>query len=625
MTDEDELRRIARAIDEQARVDWDATSAAASNESMRRTIRELALIGAIAQAHQDLPQAAPAAQPAWGTFRLIAKVGQGAYGEVYRAWDTRLDREVALKLLPAAPEHSQRDTSIIEEGRLLARVRHPNVVTLYGAERIDGRVGLWMEFVTGRTLEEMLEKGPFDEIDAVSIGIELCRAVSAVHGVGLLHRDIKAQNVMRAEDGRIALMDFGTGRVVGDDETALDLAGTPLYLAPEVLAGGAATRQSDLYAVGVLLYHLLTGSYPVRGKTLGDLRRAHRAGERTPIESCRTGLSDELTSLMARVTDARPDARHSSADELEQDLRSLKSTSPASLAAKAFRLIDRRGLPNVQQATELFRRAVAKNSAFAPAHAGLTSAYAFSSFPYRGLSYDEAYPIMKCAAERAAELDSSLAETHAALGWVYSFEHEWAKADLAFQQAMRLNPGLMQVYTSYSISTLQPLRRYAEGLKLLDGAAKLDPLSLDIQRERGELELYAGQYAEAVETFQRVYETEPDFPFVQAYLAKALTFAGRPAEALPLLEPGDPWLAQGYVMTGCRAEAEKLADEWVRYPYRYAVIKGALGDAEAAIDALERAAREGPQRFGRLLNEPELDVVHGHPRVAALRKAFGLP
>jgi serine/threonine-protein kinase len=625
MTDEDELRRLARAIDEQARVDWEETSAATSNESMRRTIRELALIATIARAHHDLAEPAPPAGPAWGPFRLIAKVGQGAYGEVYRAWDTRLDREVALKLLPAAEALSVRDTSIIEEGRLLARVRHPNVVTLYGAERIDGRVGLWMEFVTGRTLEEMLETGPFDEIDAVSVGIELCRAVAAVHRVGLLHRDIKAQNVMRADDGRIALMDFGTGRAVGDDETALDLAGTPLYLAPEVLAGGAATRRSDLYAVGVLIYHLLSGSYPVRGRTLGDLRRAHLAGERTPIESCRTGLSEELTSLIARAVDGRPEVRPASAEEFELNLRSLRSTSTASLTAKAFRLIDRRGLPNVQQATELFRRALAKNPAFAPAHAGLASAYAFSSFPYRGLFYDEAYPIMKSAAEQAAELDLSLAETHAALGWVYSFEHEWAKADAAFQQAMRLNPALMQVYTSYSISTLQPLRRYAEGLALLEGAAKLDPRSLDVQRERGELELYAGQYVDAVATFQRIHETEPDFPFVQQYLAKALIFAGQPAEALPLLEPGDPWLAKGYVMTGRRADAEKLAAEWVRYPYQYAVITGALGDAAAAVDAIERAAREGPQRFGRLLNEPELDLVHGHPRVAALRKAFGLP
>ena len=172
----------------------------------------------------------------WGTFRLLEKVGEGAYGEVYRAWDTRLDREVALKLLPPGfGDEAAPATSIIEEGRLLARVRHPNVVTIYGAERIDNRIGLWMEFVKGRTLEQILEQGTvLNPSETVAIGLELCRAVSAVHGAGLLHRDIKAHNVMRSEDGRIALMDFGTGRKL-DDDASLDLAGTPLYLAPEVL------------------------------------------------------------------------------------------------------------------------------------------------------------------------------------------------------------------------------------------------------------------------------------------------------------------------------------------------------------------------------------------------------
>ena len=181
----------------------------------------------------------------WGTFRLLEKVGEGAYGEVYRAWDTRLDREVALKLLPpdfgdeAAPA-----TSIIEEGRLLARVRHPNVVTIYGAERIEHRIGLWMEFVKGRTLEQILEQGTvLNPSEAVAIGLELARAVSAVHGAGLLHRDIKAHNVMRSEDGRIALMDFGTGRKL-DADASLDLAGTPRSISRRKCCRGSRRRSA---------------------------------------------------------------------------------------------------------------------------------------------------------------------------------------------------------------------------------------------------------------------------------------------------------------------------------------------------------------------------------------------
>src|SRR5262249_23878685 len=122
-------------------------------------------------------------------------------GEVYRAWDARLDREVALKLLPATTTSSDVRAAIVNEGRLLARVRHANVVTIYGADRVDDRIGLWMEFVRGHTLEELLQSGyVFGAPEAIDIGVQLCRAASAVHDAGLLHRDIKAHNVMRAED-----------------------------------------------------------------------------------------------------------------------------------------------------------------------------------------------------------------------------------------------------------------------------------------------------------------------------------------------------------------------------------------------------------------------------------------
>ena len=183
---------------------------------------------------------------------------------MHRAWDPRLDREVALKLLRSdVLDDDGPGSAVIEEGRLLARVRHPNVVTIYGAEPIDGRIGLWMEFVKGRTLEEALRSGrTFTAAEVTRLGVDLCAAVAAVHAAGLVHRDIKAQNVMLDDGGRLVLMDFGAGHEA-DDPTGKAVAGTPLYLAPEVLSGGAATPRSDVYSIGVVLFRLLTGSYPV--------------------------------------------------------------------------------------------------------------------------------------------------------------------------------------------------------------------------------------------------------------------------------------------------------------------------------------------------------------------------
>jgi serine/threonine protein kinase len=171
---------------------------------------------------------------------------------------------VALKLLPAVRPAGSGE-AIIHEGRLLARVRHSNVVAIYGAEQIGNQIGLWMEFVHGRTLEQALKDGrSFTVRETIDIGLELCQAVAAVHDAGLLHRDIKAQNVALADDGRVVLMDFGAGRDVAESP-ASDLTGTPLYLAPEILAGQPASVRSDVYSVGVVLHHVLTGSYPCAG------------------------------------------------------------------------------------------------------------------------------------------------------------------------------------------------------------------------------------------------------------------------------------------------------------------------------------------------------------------------
>src|SRR6185369_14496325 len=130
-------------------------------------------------------QRAESARPpqTWGHIRVLEPLGSGAFGHVYRAWDTRLDREVALKLLLARSDaEDARTSSIIEEGRLLARVRHPNVVTIYGAERIGDTVGLWMELIDGVTVEERLAQGPpFQPSEVIDIGIQLCQAVYAVH------------------------------------------------------------------------------------------------------------------------------------------------------------------------------------------------------------------------------------------------------------------------------------------------------------------------------------------------------------------------------------------------------------------------------------------------------------
>lgn len=335
------LSEVADAILDGTPVDWRRleSGGAATDQELIEQLKTLAAVKFVGRGAESEACETPAS---WGHLRVVEPVGRGAFGEVYRAWDTRLDREVALKLLPSGPAGSS-PSSVIEEGRLLARVRHPNVVTIHGAERIADRIGLWMEFVKGRTLEEVLREGKrFSPREVTRIGLELCRAVSAVHAAGLLHRDIKAQNVMVADDGRLVLMDFGTGREL-DGTPEPNVAGTPLYLAPEVLAGGAATERSDVYSIGVLLHHLLTGSYPVQAIDLAELRRLHAARARTDLRSSRPDVSRRLARIVERACDPEPDCRYGSAASFGEALAALEGI-PASVrrayaAAAALALV----------------------------------------------------------------------------------------------------------------------------------------------------------------------------------------------------------------------------------------------------------------------------------------------
>lgn len=268
----------------------------------------------------------PAGIGVWGTLILLNEVGRGGFGTVYRAWDPALTREVALKIIAVPESDKEVARSVLAEGRLLARVRHPNVVTVYGAQQIGDQVGLWMEFVNGRTLQALIERdGPMAADEASVIGMAVCSALVAVHAAGLVHRDVKTRNVMREAGGRIVLMDFGTGREIRHLATmpAFELAGTPQYMAPEVLGGTPASASSDLYSVGILMYQLVTGKYPIKGGSFAEVFWAHQRGERRPLTEWRADLPDAFIHVVERALAPEPESRYRTAAQLKQDLATL--------------------------------------------------------------------------------------------------------------------------------------------------------------------------------------------------------------------------------------------------------------------------------------------------------------
>jgi serine/threonine protein kinase len=325
--------KLAQAVSNGEQVDWDHLSQQPGDEQENGVVRALRAVEEIARVHKSsAPTATGAVEPnqqpsdphRWKHLEIIERVGQGTFGAVYRAREGGLDREVALKLLwPRAGDTLIHPSRVLKEARMLARVRHPNVVTVYGAESVDGRVGLWMEFIQGRTLEDLLTAhGSFGAREAAAIGIDLCHALAAVHGVGLLHRDVKCRNVMREEGGRIVLMDFGASAEATVTQVGLrtDLTGTPVYLAPELFNGGRPSAASDVYSLGVLLYHLVSGGYPVEGATREDIRRAHARRERRRLCDSRPNLPDSFVRVVECALAFEPAERYQTAGAFADEL-----------------------------------------------------------------------------------------------------------------------------------------------------------------------------------------------------------------------------------------------------------------------------------------------------------------
>ena len=276
-----------------------------------------------------------------GTYEIIGPLGTGGMGEVYRAKDLRLGREVAVKVLPDAMATSPDRLARFErEARTVAGLNHPNIVTLFSVEDEDGVRFLTMELVEGQTLSNLVAPGGLPVSRILELSIPLSDALIAAHERGVIHRDLKPGNVMVTREGRVKVLDFGLAKMAGSEgadhgatlaataefpvSVAGQVLGTVPYMAPEQIRGETVDARSDLFALGIIVYELSTGRRPFTGETSIDVSHAILRDTPEPLARLRSDLPADLERIVSRCLQKNPRERFQTALDVSNELRTIR-------------------------------------------------------------------------------------------------------------------------------------------------------------------------------------------------------------------------------------------------------------------------------------------------------------
>src|SRR5262245_7813198 len=272
-----------------------------------------------------------------GKYRVLDRIGRGGMGTVYKAIDETLHREVAIKVLNAELNDPAIARRFRAEAVTVARLNHPGIATIFELFQHDGEWLMVMAFLRGETLEGLVgRQGPLPPAQAGDVCMQTLAALAHAHSLGVVHRDLKPANVMVTDSGAVKIMDFGIARVVGTEHltSAGFMMGTPAYMAPEQVRGDDIDARADLYAIGVVLFHLLTGKLPFKGDTPFEMAQSRLRDSPTPVRTVREELPIWLGNVLDVALDRDPTRRFQSAetfrDALRRGLAGLPWETPAS-------------------------------------------------------------------------------------------------------------------------------------------------------------------------------------------------------------------------------------------------------------------------------------------------------
>jgi serine/threonine protein kinase/Flp pilus assembly protein TadD len=273
-------------------------------------------------------------------YRIVSKIGAGGMGEVYLAQDTKLDRKVALKILPTdVAAHPDRMKRFVQEAKSASALNHPNIITIYEIEQIDSVNFIATEFIDGETLRQRLKNGPLKLGEVLDVAAQIASALSAAHAAGIVHRDIKPENIMLRRDGIVKVLDFGLAKLTErvspdsvDSEAPTSLKtdpgtvlGTAVYMSPEQARGLEVDARTDIFSFGVLIYEMIAGRLPFEGSNTNEILASILSDkEPTPLARYAREVPAEIERIVSKALRKDREQRYQTARDLLIDLHNLK-------------------------------------------------------------------------------------------------------------------------------------------------------------------------------------------------------------------------------------------------------------------------------------------------------------
>jgi serine/threonine protein kinase len=346
-----------------------------------------------------------------GRYRIEGLLGKGAMGEVYRAHDPVIDRAVAIKVLRPELIAGTGSDQLLErfrrEARAAGRRFHPNIVAIWDFGDDNGMPFLAMEFVDGRSLDQIIRaSGCLEPGHSVAIITQVSSALGFAHEIGIVHRDVKPSNIMVLPNGHVKVADFGIARIDASEFTIVgDLLGTPAYMAPEQLTGGSVDHRTDLFAAGVILFEMLTGVKPFRGKSITEIMSFMEKRGPEDIRALNPAVPDALKRVIIRSVAFHPEDRFANAAEFSKAVSEAVSGLSGALAPRS----PASAAPGLQTERPPFSRATPTTSGEASLHPELSRAIERDLATYIG-------PMASIALKRAIRETTDLIALYELLG-----------------------------------------------------------------------------------------------------------------------------------------------------------------------------------------------------------------